>query len=244
MAKIAEAAAAPGGAVQDDRDAIFASWAERLQRLGGLEKSTRVLDIDCGRGDMAQAIGERFGWSNRYAGIDLVRTDVKEAEKRFAKTKNVSFAHLDIKHPKLNPIGKMTAASLKFPVSSKAFDFAYSITIFPHLYEPEARAYLREVFRALAPNGLFFATFFLIPPNYDTTPPSPRERFRFTHKVAPGVRCIREDDPTKAVAFDTELVDEMLTSAGFIDLKKVPGSWTGDRSAQSSQDIVIARKKK
>ena len=229
---------------EDNRDAVFASWAERLERLGGLEKSDKVLDVDCGRGDMAKAIGERFGWSNKYTGLDLVRADVTAAEKRFAKIKNASFDHLDIKHPKLNPTGKMTAANLKFPVSHKAFDFAYSVTVFPHLYESEARSYLREMYKALTPNGRFFATFFLLPPNYDSVPANPQERFRFTHLLAAGVRVIRLDDPTKAVAFDMSLVDEMFASTGFVDVKKISGSWRGDRSAPSSQDIVIARRKK
>ena len=55
---------------------IGANWVNRLETYGGLTESASILNLGCGPGRMAIAIGERFGWKNRYFGFDIKTADI------------------------------------------------------------------------------------------------------------------------------------------------------------------------
>jgi SAM-dependent methyltransferase len=226
-----------------DAAALGASWAGRFEVLGGLRTDDWVLDIGCGPGRMAIAIGERFEWRNTYLGFDVSREDIEFANSAVtAGHPNFRFAHLDVRNEFYNPGGHTEAAKLRFPVDDAVFDFAFATSVFTHFFERDTRNYVREAFRALAPGGAFLATFFLLPERYDDEPKNPAARFRFVHQVAPHVRVLYPENPGKAVAFDVGFVLELFAEAGFTDLAVRAGGWRGDLSAGSSQDIVTARK--
>jgi SAM-dependent methyltransferase len=56
-----------------------------------------------------------------------------------------------------------------FPVLDGAVDFAFAGSVFTHLFEEDAKNYLREVRRVLAPDGIFL-------PSIHTSP-SPGGRY-------------------------------------------------------------------
>jgi SAM-dependent methyltransferase len=231
----------------DDRSAaareIGAAWAERFIDLAGLKATDRVLDIGCGPGRMAIAIGEKLGWSNQYFGFDIFKRDIKFARKAIAKRyRSFTFEHLDIRNEHYNPKGRIAADSVKFPVSQNFFDFAFATSVFTHFTENDIRNYVRETYSALRPGGTFLATYFLVPRDYDTTPPNPRARFRLEHKIASHVRILYRNDPLKAVGYDVDWVSALYGQAGFFDLRIIHGAWNCAPGAVSSQDILIARK--
>lgn len=77
---------------------IGANWANRFETYGGLTGSASILDIGCGPGRTALAIGERFGWTNRYYGFDIKTADIDFAQDFITtKHKNFEFSKLDIR---------------------------------------------------------------------------------------------------------------------------------------------------
>lgn len=223
--------------------AIGAAWVERFINVGGLKADHRVLDIGCGPGRMAIAIGERLDWKNQYFGFDIFKEDIDFATKAITgEHPTFKFGHLDIRNEHYNPNGRIAAENMKFPVPGKSFDFAFATSIFTHFNENDVRNYVSETYASLASGGTFLATFFLIPPDYDTAPPNPKARFRLEHKLAPHVRALYAHDPLKAIGYDLAFIRDMYAKIGFQDLKYVPGSWNCAPGAVSNQDILVARK--
>ena len=65
------------GGTPDKARQIGQKWAETFETLGGLQPGQTILDIGCGPGRMAIAIGERFGWQNDYTGFEVAKEDVQ-----------------------------------------------------------------------------------------------------------------------------------------------------------------------
>lgn len=231
----------------DDRSVaareIGAAWVQRFIDFAGLRGTDRVLDIGCGPGRMAIAVGEKLGWSNQYFGFDIFKEDIKFAQKAIARNRrNFKFKHLNIYNEHYNPKGRIAADKVKFPIKPGWFDFAFATSVFTHFFESDVRNYVHEAYSALRPGGIFLATFFLLPEDYDTAPPKLEARFRFEHKIAPHLRVLYRNDPLKAIAYDIGWVLRIYGEAGFQDLRFVPGAWNCAPGAVSIQDILIARK--
>lgn len=119
--------------------------ATEIQKLNreklvlGLMKLTKEMDVGI--------IGSGFGldeeWMWKYVrsihGCDISRIAVEIANKRFELFNNVKFSEVDGKHLDI--------------FEEESLDFVYSVTVFQHIPRDVARTYLRDIQRALKPNG-------------------------------------------------------------------------------------------
>lgn len=111
---------------------------ERLLKAIKFSKNMRILDLGCGRGDLAYYLARK---SVKVVGIDYSEDAIKLAKKdlRIKRyKKNISFILMDAK-------------KLFFP--DNYFDLVISIDLFEHLYPPELEAVLKEVSRVLKKDG-------------------------------------------------------------------------------------------
>lgn len=213
-------------------------FLEHFVELGGLRASDRVLEVGCGTGRMAIAIGS-FLTTGSYRGFDIVPESIAWAREALTpRFPMLSFDHADVRNALYNPNGRWTADAYRFPYDSASFDFVFATSVFTHMRGPEISNYLSEITRCLRPGGACFATFFLLPPAPLSPEHSLAERFgeRFDDGLVVDVRI-----PEAAIAHPEGTIRGMYAAVGLEIREPIfRGSWSGFPEARSTQDIVIA----
>ncbi len=206
------------------------AWIRRFESIGALSAADTVLEVGCGLGGMAAAIGARFAWGSRYVGVDFSSSNVEAAR-----------SSITLAHPSFD-FETFADGCLGIPVPAGSVDFAFAAGTFTHVLEDDLRRLLQQVFRALVPGGRLFATFFVLPDDYDSAPALPGARFRLTHRLSPNVRVLYPDRPEKVVGYEQGFLTDLMREIGFELPALVTGGWRGVGGAVSSHDIVLARK--
>ena len=82
------------------RQNAWVGWGrvvETIKKRFNDKKKITVLDIGCGNGRFLSYIREELGgWNISYAGLDINKSFLKEAEVLYGKNKKVEFKHFDI----------------------------------------------------------------------------------------------------------------------------------------------------
>ena len=121
-----------------------------------LRENSTVLDIGCGCGKMARTL-VYHPYILRYIGFDVIRENIDWCEHSIVPLSKgrFEFHYLDVFSKAYNPAGKIKATDVVFPVVDSAVNFAFAGSVFTHLLQEDAKHYLREVRRTLAPDGIF-----------------------------------------------------------------------------------------
>ncbi|HWG11312.1 MAG TPA: class I SAM-dependent methyltransferase [Rhodanobacteraceae bacterium] len=137
-------------AVGGDYEAIGLKEAAILQ-YAGLRDGQSLLDLGCGSGRLAWALGQKM--SIDYCGIDIVQSLLKYARKK--SPANYRFI--------LN-------RALSLPLPGASFDMASAFSVFTHLLHHESYLYLEAFHRVLRPGGTVVFSFleFLEPGHWET----------------------------------------------------------------------------
>jgi SAM-dependent methyltransferase len=130
------------------------AWSLVLGRF--LRADSTVLDIGCGCGRMARTL-VYHPYIRHYTGFDVIRENVEWCRRTIVPLANgrFEFHSLDVFSAAYNPSGALKATDVVFPVADGSITFAFAGSVFTHLLEDDARHYLREVRRTLAPDGIF-----------------------------------------------------------------------------------------
>jgi SAM-dependent methyltransferase len=130
------------------------AWYLVLSRF--LSANSTVLDVGCGCGKMARTL-VYHPYILRYIGFDVIRENINWCEHSIVPLSKgrFEFHYLDVFSRAYNPAGNIKATDVVFPVVDGAVDFAIAGSLFTHLLQEDAKHYLREVRRVLAPGGIF-----------------------------------------------------------------------------------------
>jgi SAM-dependent methyltransferase len=195
-----------------------------LERLGLLRPDLRVLDFGCGPGSLVPRFAAHLGTSGRYRGLDIHAPSIDWCRRQTAGDARFSFETLDPRRP------------AAWPVEPGVWDLVLAKSVFTHLLEPEAKAALGEVGRALAPGGRAVVTAFL----FDGPAYSGRKLPWFP---CPGetaaVRWRRASRPTAAVAVDLAEFRGWTAAAGLRVESIVPGYHPGGSEPPTGQDTLV-----
>jgi ubiquinone/menaquinone biosynthesis C-methylase UbiE len=194
------------------RGMVGGMWEEigRLQfeflRARGLKQNHRLLDIGCGslRGGI-HAI--KYLEAGNYYGLDI-NSSLIEAGRH-----EVRLAGLTHKNPHL-------AVSDRFELGlfREKFDYLLALSVFTHLFANHIIRCLAEVREVLAPEGRFFATFFLAPHSVHLAP--------IVHQPG-GVKTEYDRDPFHYSP------DEIRAMAKLANLSaEIIGDWNHPRAQQ------------
>jgi SAM-dependent methyltransferase len=224
----------------DQAKAIGEKCAETFELWGLLTGADRILDIGCGPGRLAIAIGERFRWRNRYLGFDIRAVDIEFCQREIARAhRRFGFVHADVANALYNPTGRILPVAYQFPTAAGSIDFAFATSVFTHMRTPEMLHYLAEVFRCLAPGGRLLASFFCL---RDDVGPSIRPpRFRFDTPVDEHCWTSHPHLPEEAIAFRLDFLRDAFRSSNFVEVQFKPGAWPGI-DGRHSQDYLVARR--
>jgi SAM-dependent methyltransferase len=174
-----------------------------------------VLDLGCGAGRVARQLLQQRPQPQRYLGVDLHRGLVEWCRRNLAPcSPGFDFQHHDVYEHSLNPGGQKAPQPL--PVADGEISLMLALSVFTHLLEEQAEHYLAEAARALRPDGLLLATFFL----FDKRDYPMMQEFQ-------NALFINPHDPSNAVIFDRGWVRTAARRAGLVIAHAVPPTVRG-----------------
>jgi SAM-dependent methyltransferase len=138
------------------------SWHVVLNYL--LKQPSRVLDIGCGCGKLARLL-MYHPYVKKYVGFDVYKPSIDWSLETIVPRTGPRFEfHLiDVISATYNPRGQVRGTEVVFPADDGTIDLAFASSLFTHLFEPDARHYLREVKRVLAPGAIFLPSIHIDP---------------------------------------------------------------------------------
>jgi cyclopropane fatty-acyl-phospholipid synthase-like methyltransferase len=142
-------------------DAAFLATAvadvERLERLAGLTRDSRVLDWGCGAGRLGIGIGAHLGRVADYHGVD-VQPDLIEWAEANIDAPGFRFTCVDVSNERYNPDGSPERTLATDPGS---VDVIYAYSVLSHMNDVDSAAYLALIREALSQGGAAFVTCFV-----------------------------------------------------------------------------------
>lgn len=129
-----------------------------------LVPDSRLLDIGCGCGKMARNLAYH-PHVKKYIGFDVIKSSIDFCNEALAPRigEKFEFHCLDVHSECYNPSGTVKSTEVVFPADDGSIDLAWGCSLFTHLFEEDAKHYLREVRRVLSPRGVFLPTIHINP---------------------------------------------------------------------------------
>lgn len=209
---------------------------------GDLSPYDDVLDVGCGGGRMAAALGYYLDSSARYVGFDLSAKSIAWCREAIGKKwPNFSFDQYDIGNSSYNPDGPLSGENFRFPYLNGAFSFAIATSLFTHLTRMEVKHYLREIARVLRSGGRLLATAYMMTPASEQAARTNPRAVKFDHMF--GENPVHQlDKPMAGVAQIESLFCADAHEAGLVVDRIAYGWWSGLKTSNSKQDIYVLRK--
>lgn len=213
-----------------------------------LRRPQVILDIGCGCGRVAAALTQVLGDRSNYVGVDIVRGFVEFGRKYISpRYPHFKFLLLDEGNftydawRSKGSVVDLTKLSEASPAGS--VDLAISISLFTHLDYGDASYMLNAIGRMMAPGGQAFVTFFVLDAEARDGITSRRTGFRFAYRTPSGqLSAEKLEDPTFAVAYELDKLDELLGEAGLRRERWIRGYWSQGNTSETFQDALVLRK--
>lgn len=211
-----------------------------LKMFAGLSPSSRVLDIGCGCGQIALELREELDSGGRYTGCDIHSAAIEWCKSNI-RDNRFSFFHIDVKNGMYNPQGTESATDFRFPIKEH-FDVILLKSVFTHLLTDEMENYLSQLNGLLADGGKCLATFFLLNDRQKKLAEQEKNSIHF-HNHDGIVAFANARVPEAIVAFNEIKLLELFRKHRLEIIQSILyGSWAGDKSGLSHQDLVILQK--
>ena len=175
-----------------------------------------------------------------YAGFDVSKSMIRWCRRHISTERpEFRFDWAAVHNRKYNPFGTVADTEFRFPYADDSFDFAFATSLFTHMSRDAIQHYLVELARVLRPGGRFLLTFFVITDDSSEAIAAGRASFEFVHPVDGGLTADPRQ-PEAAMAFEADVVTEMLWTAGLAVRPPIHyGQWTGNPRGVAGQDIVV-----
>lgn len=174
-----------------------------------------VFDLGCGCGRVARQMMLQSTQPRRYVGIDPHRGMIEWCRANLSPlAPQFEFLHHDVFNASFNPGDKPWI--LPFPVADQSASLVNAHSVFTHLTQDQAHAYLHESARVLSPDGVLRSTWFL----FD------RSDFPMLQEDMAAL-YVAYQDPSAAVIFDRAWVRRVAGEAELVIFDVAPPSIRG-----------------
>jgi SAM-dependent methyltransferase len=213
-----------------------------LLRAHGFSEESSLFDVGCGYGRLPHAMIRTMSYRADYLGMDILPRHIRWCPENLSvKFSNYRFEVMDILNDRYNPTGLFDPREITFPVANNHFDFCCLFSVFTHMYEPEIKHYLSEIWRVLKPGGCCLATFFLYDPLRLPLVQAHHNKLCMTHQLNDHTLFHNPADPLNAIGYERQHVRNMISGAQFEIEDLVYGTWAGDGKG-TFQDYLFFRK--
>ncbi len=210
-AVIPPAGIVPGARLKGSAEEFYTTAcadADRLIRDAGLNPSSAILDIGCGAGRLPIGLLARDAPFSHYLGVDVSLPRISWCVQNLsANDARMQFRCIDMHNERYNRHG---SPGLDLEVQPASFDVAFLYSVFSHMREPDVRAYLDLIARALRPGGLCFVVMF----TDSDVPPVTENPTDFTPLNWRG--------PLHCVRYEISHWRAMVEEAGLTVLRQIP----------------------
>jgi SAM-dependent methyltransferase len=233
-----------GGDPETVATEIVRAMAKRID-LGAMSS---ILDVGCGCGRIATALTQHFSPTSHYVGVDILPGMV-EFGRKFISPRYPQFEFLLLDESNFTydawrskgSVADLTRLSDATPRGS--VDLAISVSLFTHLDYMSAVKILSAISGMLAKGGQAFVTVFALDSEAQARIAAGQTHFQFVHRTPSGELFAEKiEDPTYAVGYSIEKLDELVRSAGLQWEQWTCGYWSQRSPGEIFQDGVILRK--
>lgn len=203
-----------------------------------LQANYTIFDLGCGSGRLSYPFAKLVGNKGKYYGADVWAEGIDMCKARFTQP-NMSFHLIPAKNnyyfDKFNPEVTNNFTLDFLPDSSINLIFATSV--FTHLIEEDARAYLHEFKRTLKPDGYAYVTCFIID-RFFMDYVAATNKYTAVKEVSPGHYQAYEGQGFFG-GFTRQKIEEMVRDAGLEIITLERGRWARKPGANTHQDLII-----
>lgn len=180
------------------------------------EQYRSVLDFGCGCGRIARQLMQQSPRPQRYEGVDLHAGMVRWCSENLTPVApEFIFRHHDVLYEGFNP-GEGKPRHDRLPFGEDEFSLIVAISVFTHLTQGQAEAYLAELARVLEPTGVLQTTWFLFQ----------KRDFPMMNEDQ-STLFINEYDVRNAVIYDREWLRSAASRAGLVVCEARPPAIRG-----------------
>jgi len=230
-------------------EAISNAHLHNINAACGLSAGLHALEIGCGIGRDAIPLTEVLGSEGLYIGTDVIADSIRWCSENISpRHPNFEFIHQDIRDDLHNPDGSIDVHTVRLPTPDNWADLIILQSVFTHMLRDTVSHYLREFARVLRPNGLVYATVFLVDEEILVSARATnltQWNLRFDHLAADGVYINDPDHPTGAVAYREDVLAALVANAGLEFVGPMRrGSWSGAHHVVfDGQDVLVLRRR-
>jgi SAM-dependent methyltransferase len=207
-----------------------------------------ILDVGCGCGRIAAGLTQHLSPLANYTGVDILPGLVKFCRRLITpRYPEFRFFLLEANNQTYDGwrqkggIVDLTHLSEAMPAGTA--DLALAISLFSHLNYAPAVEILRAIERMLATGGQAFITMFVVDAEARLNIENGSTGIRFAHRTPSGELFAEKlEDPTFAVGYEMEKMDDLVRCAGLRRERWIRGYWSQGNSGETFQDALVLRK--
>ena len=198
-------------------------WIEMFAE-GWINLNSTIIDIGSGCGRTAHVLRDYWSVTSKFTG-SYIGVDIDE--------EMIAWCSANFDSPRFRFLMSTDGSKsyhkkaesdnpYRIPVPDDDADLVFSLSLFTHLLETEARNYLKESFRLLRPGGSIHHSVFCL----DYPPPTFGSRHTFSHQIGNAhVESLAQ--PEAAVAYTEAYLLALANDVGFVDARiaHVPEAW-------------------
>jgi len=197
----------------------------------------RILDFECGMGGLAPVAFHFVRHGGKYLGIDTDRKSIAAARKANGDLANCEFYLTRDPNAWYPQTGSQPSqpGEIDWPVANNSQDLVIAMSVFTHLQERDAQAYLEKIHQVLAKGGRAILSF-LVVRNFRNT----NGIYNFDRPLTPGWFTSHPTCPECSIGITQEALVKFLHGK-FSILRQIEGGVTGGKHP-SLQDLLVLEK--
>lgn len=224
-----------------DPAATGLEFLRHFEKIGGLKRDYRVLDVGCGIGRMAIPLLFFLDERGSYEGFDISSHAISWCQDHITRLNPVfRFRYENVHNKRYNPLGRLSASDCVFPYDDHSFNFVFLTSVFTHMLPQDMENYVNEISRVLKRGARCFSTFFLLNDGSLELMRMKQSDLDFCYDFGL-FRATSDRVPEAVVAYPEPHVREVYHRHGLAIIDPVYcGSWSGRADSLSYQDIIVA----